>query len=190
MFLGTGYGYIKQTAFLFQLLVRVACHRTGEEVFFQPHDENILEFQPLGRVNGHQRHLHGIVISLAVLIGKQRNFRKIVSQQDMRVALLFTVGTEIVHTVYQFLDIFLTAQVLGRTVLINIADNARLLDDILTQLVGTGLRNSLHESGNQAAESLQFGVRTFRQFQSVGQRFSHHFPQADLIAVGCIDNLV
>ena len=94
----------------------------------------------------------------------------------MRIAFFFPIGTEIVHTVYQFFNVFLPAQVLRRTVLINIIDDTRLADNVFSQLVGSGMRNRFYKSGNQITECLQFGVSAFRQRYSISQRFVQHLP--------------
>ena len=70
---GTGDGDIKQAAFLFQLLTAGDGHDRGEEVLFHAGDIDVGEFQPLGRVDGHHRHLVGIFVVVLVFRSEQQH---------------------------------------------------------------------------------------------------------------------
>ena len=107
----------------------------------------------------------------------------------MRVSFFLTAVTEVAHTVHQFLNVFLTAHVLRRTVLINLCHNSRTFHQFHTQRIGILLTSQSNEFRNQVTESLQLGISSFIQFHSVAQRFAKHFPQAHFTTSGRLGQL-
>ncbi|CDD48497.1 putative uncharacterized protein [Bacteroides sp. CAG:875] len=104
----------------------------------------------------------------------------------MRIPLFLPSLTEITHTVHQFLDVFLSAQILGRAILIHFCHDARTAHQFHTYRIGILLLGHLHKLRNQVTEALQFGVGTLVQCQSVAQRFAQHLPQTHLKTAGCL----
>ena len=102
----------------------------------------------------HQGYLLIVPILIRILVGKKGNFRKEVTQQHVRVSFLLPLGAKITHTVHQLLYILLTAQILGRVVLTHIIDDARLADNVGTNLIGILLRSICDKGGYKFAECL------------------------------------
>ena len=107
----------------------------------------------------------------------------------MRVSLFLTAVAEITHTVHQFLNVFLPAHVLRRTVLINLRHDSRTFHQFHTQRIGILLTSQSNEFRNQVAESLQLGISSFIQLHSVAQWFTKHFPQAHFTTSGRLGQL-
>ena len=79
---GTGDGHVTQAAFFFQTGVVVQAAAVGENALFQPHHEHDGEFQSLGAVDGHQRHVGGFQVGV-IQIGDQRDIFQIVLQRGI-----------------------------------------------------------------------------------------------------------
>ena len=188
MFFGTGNGHVEQTALLFQSTRRIAHHTTGEKIFFQSHYEYVFKLQPLGRMNGHQRYLFSIIRFVRVLISKQGNLRKEICQRNIRVAFFLPQRAEIIHTIHQFLNVFLTTQILRRSILTDIIDDAGPADNIRSYLIRTLVCLIGHKAFYQFTETLQFGVRTFIDIQPIAQWFAKRRPKTDTIFSGSGDD--
>ena len=135
MLLGTCNRHIKQAALLFQFLIRIEWQSTGKQVLFQPNYKNVFKLQAFSRVNGHQGYLLSILLFLVILVCQQRNLRQEIRQQDVLIPFFFTDCTKIMHTVYQFFNILLTAQVFRIIALINLIHNAGLTNNHCPQFI-------------------------------------------------------
>ena len=186
---GPRYSHVEQTPFFLER-PGIVGRNSGKKTFFHPYDKHIGKLKTFGRMNGHQCHFRYIIILFAVLVGEQRHLRQIIGKQNMAISLFFPVGTEIVDSANKLFNIFLTAQILGSTVLINVIDDTRTAHDVLPQSIGILLRSTADKSGYQVTESLKFGNRSFIQRQSVIQRPVQHFPKADMLLRGRINQLV
>ena len=80
-------GHVQQSPLFFDAAHRVHAHRRGEQLFLDSDDDDVLEFQTLGSMNGHQCHAVAVVL-IGVLVGEQRNLGQIVAEQILRVARL------------------------------------------------------------------------------------------------------
>ena len=132
----------------------------------------------------HQGYLLIVPILIRILVGKKGNFRKEVTQQHVRVSFLLPLGAKITHTVHQLLYILLTAQILGRAVLTHIIDDARLANNVSTNLVGILLRSICDKGRYKFAECLQLSHRTFIEVQAIRQRLTKHGPQTYIVPGG------
>ena len=184
MLLGTGDGDIEQPALFFQRTGRISRHAARKQVFFQPHHEDILELQSLGGMNRHQRHFLPLIRFVRVQVGEQRHFRQEIDQGDIRVALFLPQGAKVIHPVRQLLNVFLTAQVLGRRVLIQLVHDARPSNDIRSCLVSVLLGLIGDKALYQLAEALQLGMRAFVNLEPVCQRLAHNLPKAHPMSRG------
>ena len=107
----------------------------------------------------------------------------------MLVAFFLTGGTEIVHAVHKFLDVFLTAQVLGTAVLVDVVHDARLAHDGGSYLGRILFLCIADEELDEFAETLQLGVRALVHVQTERKRFAKHLPEAHAVGIGCHHNL-
>ena len=184
MIFRTGYGYIEQTAFFFQRLRRVSRHTAGEQLFFHPYHKDILKFQPFGGMYGHQGYLCIVSVLVRILVGKQGDFRKEITQCDIGVTLFLPLGAEVSHTVCKFFDILLATEVFWRIVLANIIDDTGLTDYLRTEFVSILFGNALYKSGYQVAKALQLARCPFVDIHSISQWFAEYGPQAYIVVSG------
>ena len=98
-----------------------------------------------------------------MLVGKSQTLSDL-----HRSGLFQPLCTEVAHTVCKLFDILLAAEVLGRVVLADISDNARLPDYLRTQLVGVLFGNALDKAVYQTAKILQLARRSFIDVHPVG----------------------
>ena len=103
--------HIEQTPFLLEPFGRFGRALRRKKVLLQSDDVDVFELQPLGRVDGHQRHLVVVArILLLVHVGSERHalqplidgrLCKLLAAANLGVALLL----EELHRVEQLLDI-------------------------------------------------------------------------------------
>ena len=99
MLLGTSNGDIEQAALLFQLTHRTHTHRRREDILFQSDDEDGRKLQALCGMNGHQRHLRLVLVTLAVEVGEQRHLLQEVIQVRLSFPILFLATFhKVLHT--------------------------------------------------------------------------------------------
>jgi len=180
MLFGTRQRHVEKAALLLHLTIRLLRHRTGEEVLLHTHHIHHAKLQPLGRMDGHQGQFV-FVFSIALVhihFGKQRDLTEKISQQYVLVALLLARGTEVVDTADKFLQVLLSAQSLGRTVLYDVVHHSTPADDVLPQVVRIAHRCLGHELLYQRPETLQLRVRTFIYNKPVLQRSTQCLPKA------------
>ena len=110
--LGTGERHVEQAPLLLHAVGRLGGPLRGEEVFLQPDDIHVFVFQPLGRVDGHQRHLVAVFGVVLVHVGHQHDVLQ--PLLDGRLFVLRTLPVadfgvapllELLHRVQQLLDI-------------------------------------------------------------------------------------
>ena len=117
---------------------------------------------------GHQGYLCIVSVLVRILVGKQGDFRKEITQCDIGVTLFLPLGAEVSHTVCKFFDILLATEVFWRIVLANIIDNTGLTDYLRTEFVGILFGNALYKSGYQVAKALQLARCPFVDIHSTG----------------------
>lgn len=66
----------------------------------------------------------------------------------------------------------------------HIIDDARLANNVSTNLVGILLRSIRDKGGYKFAECLQLSHRTFIEVQAIRQWLTKHGPQADIVPGG------
>ena len=114
LFLCPGQRHVEQTPLLLQLADGAAGHLVGKQILLHPHDEDHTELQSLGGVYRHQRQLLVAVVVALIKITDERHFLQVMCHQLMSLTFLFTaVVHELLHTIQQFLQVFLPADVLG-----------------------------------------------------------------------------
>ena len=138
---GTGDGDIEQPSLFLYLAGISAAHLVREESFLHAHDEHDGELKSLGGVNGHEAYF--VVAVFAVAVGglafacpDQRHFVEIVAERYVVIVLFKTAVAEVGQTVEQFLYVLLAAEVLGLLVLIDVGNDAAVLYDETSCLLG------------------------------------------------------
>ncbi len=121
-----------------------------------------------------------VIALVAIDITHQRHLGQVVAQRDVFVALLHAHVAEILHTVDEFLHIFLSRQVLRRRILVDVSNDAALLHNHRTHLIGWHLLCILDERGNHLAKGSNLHQRSLVHaqlilFWAVDDRPKAHF---------------
>ena len=190
MLLGSRNRHIEQSALFFELPHRISTHRAGEYILFEPHDKHRRELQTFCRVNRHQRHLIVRVALVAVEVGQQSHFLQEVGQIDLvaHILLLATLH-KILHAREKFLEVLLSGYILWIATAVDVAADARVHDDIMTQRVGILRVLPSDPAFYQLAEVLKLRHRTFRDIHREQHGLLDHLPQTYTVCLCRLDNL-
>ncbi|CDC95621.1 putative uncharacterized protein [Alistipes sp. CAG:268] len=137
-----GQRHIEQAPLLLHAVGRLRGPLRREEVLLHAHDVDIFVFEPLGRVDGHQRHLVAVLGVVLVHVGHQHDvlqplldgrllLGRALAAADLGVALLL----EKLHRVKQLLDVVQGRRRLGGVLRAVGGDDARTRGDLHTEVV-------------------------------------------------------
>ena len=127
-----GDGDVHQPPLLFQFVGIDRRAGNGHDVLFQPRQKHRLEFQPLDRMDGGERHVFGLIH----LVGVRTQSHLVQKVGKERVLVEFA---EFVDGVDEFVDVRLFVDALVRIVGIHGKD-AAVVDDVADEFVGAFVR--------------------------------------------------
>ena len=130
-----------------------------------------------------------IITFITVHITHQRHLRQIISQRNVFIALFHPHVTEVLHTVHQFLHILLPRQILRCGVLIDFSNNATLLHNHRTDLIGRHFVYILNERFNHLTEWPNLRQCSFIHPQSILFWIVDNTPKTHFMQGRCSQNL-
>ena len=194
---GARHGDVEQTALLFHFAGEKPCLLSREEVVFHAGDEDGVEFQPFGGVNGHESDARRAVV-LLIAVGLQGALlQKLCEQHGVGGHLCFVFGFLIAAVAFegtdgteQFFHVLPFAFAFRAVFFVEIGANARGIDDVEGQVEGTDIVQARAKFEDEVAKRLKFAERSFGELHAVLRRLFGHRPQTNIVFARSCENLL